>query len=197
MHLQDNQTHVSTAFKDNSFVSVYNEADFSDYLYTAPAFEAGFLPLEPTDEQKPAQPIVIKSHIRPAETSNTGTTPPPRAVLGRAQTETATLVKPATKTAQPESAASKPTERQERRPSFLGVTPVDVHHEHHEHHEHKDEDKAHHEHRRHSSESHQPMSWWPEDEQKARHVWVEEEDLSADEEEDFCEDEAWIDDDSC
>ena len=35
------------------------------------------------------------------------------------------------------------------------------------------------------------MNWWPENEETAQHKWVERDGTSADEEEDFIEEEIW------
>ncbi|KEF59239.1 uncharacterized protein A1O9_04083 [Exophiala aquamarina CBS 119918] len=70
----------------------------------------------------------------------------------------------------------------ERRPSFIEYpTPS----------EHKGHSQG--QHRRHSSENHPTMSWWPENEMIAQHVWVEKDQPSADEEEDMLEDCLWTD----
>lgn len=70
----------------------------------------------------------------------------------------------------------------ERRPSFIEVSTPS---------EHKEQQNG--PHRRHSSGSHVAMSWWPEDEMTAQHVWVEKDHTSADEEEDMLEDCLWTD----
>lgn len=164
---------MSTVVRDAAFVSVYNEDDCTELLYTTPAFASGFLPLEDIEDLKPTRPITLKSKRQPSETCNTGTTPP---------VEKKTAMKAAMKVNQNTEAAAKAAERRERRPSFIAVTPVDAHHEHH-----KDGHRA----RRHSSESHLPMSWWPESETVASHEWVERNDVAADEEEDILEEEIW------
>lgn len=197
-----------------AFVSVYNDGDISEYLFTKPAFASGFLPLEPEVEAKTTQPqppthtrpITIKSTRRPTETFNTGTTP----------TEPAPVAEPTELPAHVKHVETPHRKVEERRPSFIEVTTPNVHghahdhdHDHdrdHEHkveerrpsfievttphvhghahdHEHKDAHGGHHEHRRHSSSSQRAMGWWPEDEKKAQHEWVE-----ADEEEDVIED---------
>jgi len=195
--------------KDEAFVSFYNEADLSQYLYTTPAFASGFLPLEPLDEKPTTsttttiQPVAIKPTRRPTETFNTGTTPPQvhASVAGTNSTAKVmpTPLKSSIKAASNSAsspdhtaATQAPTAKVvERRPSFVEVTFPQVHgHGHgHEHHGHQS--------RRHSSESHLPLSWWPEPEEKAQHEWVEadqekpDEDKpdqdSADEEEDAIE----------
>lgn len=168
---------------------MYNDGDYSDYLYTKPAFASGFLPLEPLEEPtaKPSNPMAIhKSKIRPAETCNTGTTPPPTTSVKKDVVPKSTMMSES-QAAVESPAATRAAERRERRPSFIQVTPVDVHHEHQ--HEHAKQEK-----RRHSSASHLPMSWWPEDEGREQHQWVENgETLLADEEEEVLEEEIWED----
>ncbi|EXJ81118.1 hypothetical protein A1O3_07406 [Capronia epimyces CBS 606.96] len=160
--------------KDNAFVAFYNDYDLSELLYRNPVFESGFLPLDPEDEQQ------AHSHakVRPAETSNTGTTPPPAAAGKQAAQP-----KSAMKTA-PQS--SNKTRGVERRPSFIEVSMPKMH-------EHELAHHGPHARRRHSSESHVPMSWWPEDEMLAQIKWVERDCGSADEEEDLVEEEMWVD----
>jgi len=162
--------------KDAAFVSVYNDGDISEYLYTTPAFASGFLPLEPEDEKQHAHAtaVNIKSTRHPTETFNTGTSP--TSTTEKQVTALPTPVKSAMKTQTRPAAKAV-----ERRPSFIEVTLPHAHHGH----EHEHEHKAHHEQRRHSSESHLPMNWWPEPEDKTKHEW-EDEDV-ADEEEDVME----------
>jgi len=168
-HQEEEVTFVG---KGAAFVSVYNDGDISEYLYTTPAFASGFLPLEPEEGKQHATPVNIKPTRRPTETFNTGTTPPSTAAAEKTATDLPTSVKSAMKT-------QKAAKVVERRPSFIEVTMPHVHHTHeHEH-------KAHDEHRRHSSESHLPMGWWPQPEEKAKHEWEEEDE--ADEEEDVIE----------
>jgi len=170
-HQEEEVTFVG---KGAAFVSVYNDGDISEYLYTTPAFASGFLPLEPEEGKQHATPVNIKPTRRPTETFNTGTTPPSTAAAEKNATGLPTPVKSAMKTPQ----AAKVVER---RPSFIEVTTPHVHHAHEHEHEHKPHD----EHRRHSSESHLPMGWWPQPEEKAKHEWEEEDE--ADEEEDVIE----------
>ncbi|KIX02594.1 uncharacterized protein Z518_08535 [Rhinocladiella mackenziei CBS 650.93] len=186
-----NETHqspgeISSGVRDNAFVSVYNDGDISEYLYITPAFASGFLPLEPQDD-KQAHPIHIhQSKVRPAETFNTGTTPPPAATVEKKAPEQQNPPKPAMKnTPQQQANSMAKAVNRERRPSFIEVSTPTTH-EHEQH-------KTHHIHRRHSSESHVPMSWWPENEETARHEWVERDGTSADEEEDVIEEEVWTD----
>jgi len=172
------KSETMSAIKDNAFVSFYNDCDVSEYLFKEPAFKHGFLPLEPEPEQpKQSQPIPFKARMRPAEHINTGTTPPTTTVLEKKQMAP-TPLKTATKNESTSEKGEKVYER-ERRPSFVEVSVPHLHEEHPHHH------------RRHSSETHLPMSWWPDTETVAEHVWVEreecDEDLSADEEEDAIE----------
>jgi len=163
--------------KDNAFVSFYNDCDISDYLYTKPAFEAGFLPLEPLDAEEAkiahSGPVPAATR-RPTETFNTGTTPPANSTTTTAMKQNSvSSTTPLRSNMKSGSTNSKATKVVERRPSFIEVTVPDVHHAHHN------------THRRHSSEAHLPMSWWPAIEDKSQHQWVE----AADEEEDMIEDE--------
>jgi len=171
---------MASMSKGSAFVSVYNDGDISEYLYTTPAFASGFLPLEPEEEAKTTQsqppkhtrPITIKSARRPTETFNTGTTP----TKATSETEPTAVPTPI------ELAETTQHKVVERRPSFIEVTMPHVHGHGHDH-DHKDAHHGHHEHRRHSSSSQRAMGWWPETEEKSQHDWVE-----ADEEEDVIED---------
>ena len=145
---------MASEIKDRAFVSLYNDTDISEYLYKQPAFQNGFLPLEP----EPAQ----------TKSNNTETTP-----ATTKTTAAATPLKPALK-----SSSSTPAKAVERRPSFIEVSIP---------HSHQHENKHQHRERRHSSETHLPMSWWPETENVAEHTWVEQDQVSADEEEDVIE----------
>jgi len=173
---------VPDEVKDHAFVSNYNESDYSDFLYLAPP---EFLPLEQTPTDKVAALNIKKAKIRPAETVNTGTTPPPVTPATGVEKEyiRATFPPSRQRTPLPEEAQAS-AERQERRPSFVEVTPVKVHHEH-------DKNQDAHKERRHSHSSHdsEPLSWWPENETIAQHEWVDE----GDEEEDVIEEEIWSD----
>jgi len=110
---------------------------------------------------------------------NTGTTPPSTIVEKKTVDPT-----PLKASVEADRSSEKKSYDKERRPSFVEVSVPHANHEEH----------APHHHRRHSSETHLPMSWWPEDETRATHVWVErpesgvEDDMSdADEEEDAIE----------
>lgn len=110
---------------------------------------------------------------------NTGTTPP--STIMEKKTVDPTPLKSSRNAGANSEESQKPYDK-ERRPSFVEVSVPHAHHEEHNPHPH----------RRHSSETHLPMSWWPEDNAGAQHVWVErtecvEEDISADEEEDAIE----------
>lgn len=164
--------------KDNAYVSVYNDGDITELLFKESAFASGFLPLEPEDT-KPT-PITIPKR-RLAAHFNTGTTPPPR----RFELQTAAKPEKAAQTPLKSNMTAAPERKTvskevERRPSFIEVSTPSEHKEHHGR-------------RRHSSEGHVAMSWWPEDEQIAQHVWVEKDQTSADEEEDILEDCMWTD----
>ncbi|KIV84632.1 hypothetical protein PV11_00405 [Exophiala sideris] len=145
------QTHhqaqaMASEVKDRAYISLYNDTDISEYLYKQPAFQNGFLPLEPEQEQ------TKQSNTPPATKTTAAATP--------------------LKSAMRSSPSSPPAKIVERRPSFIEVS-VPHQHQHRE--------------RRHSSETHLPMSWWPETETVAQHVWVERDQVSADEEEDVIE----------
>ncbi|KAI1618785.1 hypothetical protein EDD37DRAFT_623702 [Exophiala viscosa] len=158
------QTHhqaqtTASDIKDRAFVSLYNDTDISEYLYKQPAFQNGFLPLEPEPEQ------TKQSHAATTPQQTTTKT-----------TAAATPLKSAMKT----SPQSTPAKVVERRPSFIEVS---VPHSHQHQHEHKHQ----HQERRHSSETHPPMNWWPETENVAQHTWVERNQVSSDEKEDVIE----------
>jgi len=161
-----------TSVKDSVYVAVYNDGDISEYLYTKPAFATGFLALEPQDD-KQAHPIHLQSTVEPSGTDTT----PPTAVEG--ETTAKTPVKPAMKNASTQ--VNNSTKVSERRPSFIEVTAPSMHAHDHEH-------KTH---RRHSSESHLPMSWWPDTETTAQHEWVEGDDASADGKVEIIQEEVW------
>jgi len=173
---------VPDEVKDHAFVSEYNESDYSDFLFLAPP---EFLPLEQASPGKVAALNIKKAKIRPAETLNTGTTPPPVTPAGGVEKDyfRATFPPSRQRTPLPEEAQAA-AERQERRPSFVEVTPVKVSHEH-------DKSKDAHREKRHSHSSHEsePLSWWPEPESSAQHEWTEE----GAEEEDVIEEEVWSD----
>jgi len=182
---QINETHIKETnmpprVKDNAFVSVYNDSDISEYLFTTPAFASGFLPLEPEDTTHPHQHIAFRAKVRPAATSNTGTTPPPLAM--EKKTVISRLIKSAIKATPAPNTAAKVVER---RPSFIEVTTPAA----------KKMNTSipspPRSHRRHSSESHIAMKWWPENEETVQHKWVTGDGTSADEEEDFIEEEVW------
>ncbi|OAL21270.1 hypothetical protein AYO22_08233 [Fonsecaea multimorphosa] len=163
------------------YVPIDNETDYSDFLYLAPPLSTEFLPLQPTTTDKAAvRPMVKKSKVRPSETFNTGTTPPPTTPAKEKPYAEATFppVLPA------DEMAAKAAERRERRPSFVEVTPVKVQHEHEKH----NDAHGHHAQRRRSSHESGPMGWWPEDDAKAQHEWVEQ-----NEEEDVIEEDVWSD----
>ena len=170
---------MSSSIKDRAFVSVYNDGDISDYLYTTPAFTSGYLPLDPEDETHHhiASNVAISSKARPAATLNTENTPTRSSnkMTDAAQTQAQSALKPVM--------PSKTTGNVvEPRPSFSGVTTPTVH-------THENAHKApHHTHRRHSSDAHLPMSWWPEDDASAQHEWAEQD---GSEEEDMIEEELW------
>ncbi|OCT51716.1 hypothetical protein CLCR_09080 [Cladophialophora carrionii] len=187
---QQEKTAAAEEVKDRAYVSDYNETDYSDFLYLAPPLTAEFLPLAPnTADQAAALGVgVKKAKVRPAETFNTGTTPPPSTPADGCEKEyfSATYPPSGARTPKPEAAqAVAAAERRERRPSFVQVTPVKVHHDHDTH-------KDAHRQKRHShssSHSSEPMNWWPEDESVAQHEWVDE----GLEEEDVIEEEVWSD----
>jgi hypothetical protein len=171
--------------KDRAFVSDYNETDYSDFLYLAPPLMAEFLPLSPTATDQAAAQGAKKAKVRPAETFNTGTTPPPVTPAEGFKKEYFQATYPPSRARTPlSSEAQAAAERRERRPSFVEVTPVKVHHEHDKH-------GAAHREKRHSDSSHEsePMNWWPESEAIAQHEWVDE----GAEEEDVIEEEVWSD----
>lgn len=169
---------LTSGIKDNAFVSVYNDGDITELLYKESAFASGFLPLEPEDT-KPT-PISIPKR-RLAEHFNTGTTPPPRGFEPKKATNPEKAAQTPIKSSMRAAPQPKtPTKEVERRPSFIEVSTPSEHKEHHGH-------------RRHSSEGHVTMSWWPEDDMVAQHVWVEKDQTSADEEEDILEDCMWTD----
>ncbi|KAH0844835.1 hypothetical protein FOPE_09913 [Fonsecaea pedrosoi] len=163
------------------YVPNYNEADYSDFLYLAPSLSTEFLPLEPVTD-KAARPMVKKAKVRPSETFNTGTTPPPSTPALEKPYAKATFPPVMDQSATSAEAMTKAAERCERRPSFVEVSPVKVHHEHEKHPHHPDV------HRRRSSQESEPMSWWPENETIAQHEWVEQ-----NEEEDVIEEDIWAD----
>ncbi|EXJ68143.1 uncharacterized protein A1O5_08758 [Cladophialophora psammophila CBS 110553] len=175
---------VPAEVNNTAYVPNYNETDYSDFLYLAPSLSSEFLPLEPTDN-KAARTMVKKSKVRPAETFNTGTTPPPATPADEKSYAKATFPLSGGQSPAADEMA-KAAERRERRPSFVEVTPVKVHHEHDKHH--KDAHGHHHPQRRRSSHESGPMSWWPENETLAQHEWVEQ-----NEEEDVIEDDVWSD----
>ncbi|KAJ9607814.1 hypothetical protein H2200_007893 [Cladophialophora chaetospira] len=168
---------------DHAFVSEYNESDYSDFLYLAPP---EFLPIEQASTGKVATLDIRKANIRPTEPANTGTTPTPVTPAGGVEKEyfKATFPPSRQRTPLPEEVQTA-AERQERRPSFVEVTPVKVSHE-------NDKNKDTHREKRHSHSSHEsePLSWWPEPESTAQHEWIEQ---GADEEEDVIEEEVWSD----
>ncbi|EXJ90652.1 hypothetical protein A1O1_03756 [Capronia coronata CBS 617.96] len=171
-----------SSIKDNAFVAFYNDYDISELLYKQPAFESGFLPLEPEDDRQ------AHSHarVRPSEqTSNTASTTPPPAA-GAVGDRSAALKKTAPQ--QQQGAASK-ARAVERRPSFIEVSTPKLYDEH----EAAQKNGGRQMRRRHSSESHVPMSWWPEDETTAQLRWEERDCGSADEEEEIMEMEMWTD----
>ena len=165
-------------------MSEYNESDYSDFLYLA---SPKFLPLDSKPKDKRAASDIKMTRVRLTETCNTCTTPPPVAHAGGLRVEKeysrATFPPSRQKTPAP-GEESKTAERHERRPSFVEVTLVKVHHEY-------DNTKAAHGEKRHSHSSHnsEPMNWWPEDETKAQHDWTDEEA----EEKDINEEEVWSD----
>jgi len=179
---------VPAEVSNDAYVPNYNESDYSDFLFLAPPLSAEFLPLEPKPSDKAAALSIKKAKTRPAETLNTGTTPPPvTPANGESFEETeyfeSTFPSSGKKTSTSEE-VSTAAERRERIPSFVEVTPVKVHHEHVKH------EGAHRE-KRHSHSSHdpKPMNWWPEPEKVAQHEWVEE----GEEEEDVIEEDVWSD----
>ncbi|KAK6383507.1 hypothetical protein LTS17_002799 [Exophiala oligosperma] len=172
--------------KDNAFISFYNDCDVSELLFKEPAFNHGYLPLEPESQQQStgqSRPIPFKATRRPTDHMNTGTTPPTTITEKKTNVVDPSPLKSSTKAGAEQS--QKKSYEKERRPSFVEVSVPHVHHEEQHH--------PHHLHRRHSSETHLPMSWWPEDETCAQHLWVEHtecaegDDVSADEEEDAIE----------
>jgi hypothetical protein len=171
--------------KDRAYVSTYNENDYSDFLYLAPPLTAGFLPLEAKVTETAAALSTKKASIRPTETRNTGTTPPPVSPAQGFEKEyfQATFPPSGQRTPIPEEGQAA-AERRERRPSFVEVTPVKVHHGH-------DTQKDAHKQKRHSHSSHssEPMNWWPDNEASAQHEWVE----RGAEEGDVIEEEVWSD----
>lgn len=185
--------------ENNAYVADYNETDYSDFLFLAPPLSAEFLPLEPKSTDTAAALGVKKATMRPAETRNTGTTPPPvtPAVLGTGYEEEeyfkATFPAVSEKNVSQTHVSVAPTlaERQEqRRPSFVEVTPVKVHHEPHDKTAAAAKEAQKQKRHSHSSHSSEPMNWWPENEATAQHVWVEE---GGDEEGDVVEEEVWSD----
>jgi len=181
---------VPAEVSNDAYVPNYNESDYSDFLYLAPPLSSQFLPLEPNPSDKAAALSTKKAKTRPAETINTGTTPPPVTPADGESFEEkeyfeSTFPSVGKKTSTPEEVStSTAADRRERRPSFIEVTPVKVHHEHEKHQD------AHTE-KRHSHSSHdpKPMDWWPEPEKVAQHEWVEE----GEEEEDIIEEDVWSD----
>jgi len=161
-------------------VAMYNEQDFSDYLYLAPPFSAGFQPLEPVDEKASSS----CTNNTGAETGGAASSPTQR---GNEKAERSVSNTSGQNTNDQKAPKMRTSSEgvQDRRPTFVCVEPVTTSQLRHSQHQH-------HSQRRHSSESHLPMSWWPEPETTAQHEWVErdggdspreEDDL----EEDYCE----------
>ncbi|KIW32073.1 uncharacterized protein PV07_03647 [Cladophialophora immunda] len=179
------KTSASVEVNNTGYVPNYNDTDYSDFLYLAPPLSTEFLPLEPAAD-KAARPMIKKSKVRPSETFNTGTTPPPTTPMEKPYAK-ATFPATMSRSSTSDDDMAKAAERRERRPSFVEVTPVKVHHEHEKH---QDAHGHHHHdaHRRRSSHESEPMGWWPEDDTKAQHEWVEQ-----NEEEDVIEEDVWSD----
>lgn len=185
--------------ENDAYVPNYNDTDYSDFLFLAPPMSAEFLPLESQSTDKAAALGVKKATMRPAETRNTGTTPPP---VTPADLETgyeeeeyfrATFPAVSEKKVSQTHAGGVPTlaERQaQRRPSFVEVTPVKVHHDPHDKTAAAAKEAQKHKRHSHSSHSSEPMNWWPENETTAQHVWTGE---GGDEEGDVVEEEVWSD----
>lgn len=161
-------------------MAFYNDYDLSELLYKKPVFETGFLRLEPEDDQQAHSHAKARSSETTTATNAATTPPPTTTVEARKPSQLKSAMKAAPQ-------ATRKTKDVERRPSFIEVSTPKVHHHEPEH-------------RRHSSESHVPMSWWPEDETMAQHKWVEGERVcnssgadydcgSADEEEEIFEEE--------
>ncbi|EXJ58723.1 hypothetical protein A1O7_06152 [Cladophialophora yegresii CBS 114405] len=186
---QQEKAAAAEVVKDHAFVSDYNETDYSDFLYLAPPLTAEFLPLAPkAAADRAAAPSVKNVKTRPAETFNTGTTPPPVAPAEglKFQKEYFSATYPPSGARSPIPEASEEAKR-ERRPSFVEVTPVKVHHEHEAHKDAHRREKRH----SHSSHSSESMNWWPENESLAQHEWVDRDEGA--EEEDVIEEEVWSD----
>ncbi|KIW67289.1 hypothetical protein PV04_06554 [Phialophora macrospora] len=186
MPQRQEKTPLADEVKDRAFVSDYNESDYSDFLFLAPPLTAEFLPLAPKATDQADALGVKKAKIRPAETFNTGTTPPPVTPAEGFKKEyfQATFPPSGSRTPIP-TEEQVAADRRERRPSFVEVTPVKVHHEHDKHGAAMHREKRH----SHSSHSSEPMNWWPETESIAQHEWVDE----GAEEEDVIEEEVWSD----
>lgn len=177
-HPREEATESSSSYvKDNAYISVYNDGDITDLLFKEPAFASGYLVLE-GETPKPAAAIEVPKR-RPAAHFNTGTTPPPKSV------EEAHVSEPTTPFLKSAMKPAAPTEVVEHTTKAVEVSPPTEHKEEHHHHKHHA-----HTHSQESEEEH-VMDWWPENEATAQHVWVEKDQVSADEEEDVFEEEIW------
>ena len=180
---QINETHIKetnmpSRVKYNAFVSVYNDDDINEYLFTTPAFASGFLPLEPEDTTHPHQHIAFPAKVRPAATSNTGTTPPPLAM--EKKTMISRLINQPLK---PFPLQTPPQNSLNGDRVFIEVTTPAARKMN------TSIPSPPRSHRRHSSESHIPIKWWPENEETVQHKRGTGDRTSADEEEDFIKEE--------
>jgi len=178
---QREQLSRSDETNHDAYVPIYNESDYSDFLYLAPPLSTEFLPLEPKAGEQSSALNFEKAKTRPVETPNTGTTPPPVTPTGGnsfQQKEYFRATFPAVCEESPSAEEERTGADRRENSSFVGVTPLKV-----DHNKLKDVRNSH------SSHVTEPMGWWSEKATRAKHEWVDQ----GEEEEDGIEGDMWRD----